>query len=725
MRRRWTPYKKKIADLEAELAKLRMPKIPLCSEEQLKAVSDKAMHTGMERDLVAALHMGRHQWRGRRCGKGGRGTTRGGVDNPVPDCDHTSATTNHATRAHGTHGSYGPPAGDPHFPGGPPGTIPANGTHAPWPTRGVLQLRNVRAVVQKLFDGGPHPKTTHHTNAATTRSAVAAGHTGATGPHSPSFSGLSPPPPLYGGFTQVGAQTIYTAHTTGRQYDASGPPPYPYSRCHGNHWSWQPCPAQQPGMPPQPQPQPQPQSQPQQWRKRTGRAKRHTGQPWRKVRHSNPATPPSHLPGCTHSRGRGDRTGALVVKARAEGTTQNWRRDLQRVGRTLLIYSDLDAPSALAKHLTMVAAQGRQSATLRGIVSSVRICETLGIVDTVVTPLQWAICKAANRAYAHTPPRRMWATAHTLQDWTHVPRGRLEQQSSRCPVWGQPCAGASMRPLQCDQQTWRHPGEWPSMTRRPNAGGPRHGSATGARLGENAYAPLLSTGRVGTHYSPRPLKSSTPHESHSWAQCGTQSPGTPFAGWGQRHWLPRGQPWRSQPGGEGGSPNAKRQSTPRPRLTGSGNSLPCSPVQHPEVESRYAQRRRLKCGQWQSWVVRPPRERKTRRPYQSSYPTLGTTTTTGYWGPLCRVMEYAPDEATANSQEPTRDLPVGRAAPQVQRRTVRVRLRTRCALRRRPPAGGRKCQGQQSVEDPPPEMSPPGVRQVRRRTPSAHAGSSR
>ena len=49
------PVQKEIADLEAQLAELRMPKIPLCSEEQLKAVRDKAMQTGMERDLVAAL----------------------------------------------------------------------------------------------------------------------------------------------------------------------------------------------------------------------------------------------------------------------------------------------------------------------------------------------------------------------------------------------------------------------------------------------------------------------------------------------------------------------------------------------------------------------------------------------------------------------------------------------------------------------------------------------
>ena len=91
------------------------------------------------------------------------------------------------------------------------------------------------------------------------------------------------------------------------------------------------------------------------------------------------------------------------------------RRDLQRVGRTALMYADLDAPSALAKHLTMLAAQGRKFATLKGVVSSVTMCETLGIVYMVVTALHWAICKAANQGYRHPPPRRIWATAHTLQ----------------------------------------------------------------------------------------------------------------------------------------------------------------------------------------------------------------------------------------------------------------------------------------------------------------------
>ena len=216
------PLQKEIADLEAQLAKLQMPKIPLCSEEQLKAISDKAMQAGMERDLVAALQAyGATPMAGPE--DAARSTTRGGVDNPVRDGHHKSATASPATRTNRTNDNYGPPAGDPRFPGGPPGATPANGAHAPWPTGGVLQVRNVRALVQRLCDGGPHPTTAHHTNAAGTDRAVAARHTGAKCPHSPGISGLSPPPPRTGRFTQVGAQTIYTVRTTGRQMMRPGP----------------------------------------------------------------------------------------------------------------------------------------------------------------------------------------------------------------------------------------------------------------------------------------------------------------------------------------------------------------------------------------------------------------------------------------------------------------------------------------------------------------------
>ena len=62
-----------------------------------------------------------------------------------------------------------------------------------------------------------------------------------------------------------------------------------------------------------------------------------------------------------------------------------------------LMYADLDAASALAQQLTMLAAQGQQSTILRGVVSSVRMSETPGMIDTVVTPFHWAICRPGLR----------------------------------------------------------------------------------------------------------------------------------------------------------------------------------------------------------------------------------------------------------------------------------------------------------------------------------------
>ena len=54
-----------------------------------------------------------------------------------------------------------------------------------------------------------------------------------------------------GGFSTVGSQSLYTAHSTGRTYDATGPPPYPCFRCGRNHWAvGGPCPAPPAQAPP-------------------------------------------------------------------------------------------------------------------------------------------------------------------------------------------------------------------------------------------------------------------------------------------------------------------------------------------------------------------------------------------------------------------------------------------------------------------------------------------
>ena len=244
---------------------------------------------------------------------------------------------------------------------------------------------------------------------------MAAGITTATSPHGPGFSGLAPPPPYGGGSHRWGPRRFTRCTRLGDSMMRPGPRLTPAADATattgaGNH------------------------------ARRDSQACHHNPHPSHRP-HPNPSSSagaPGEPGAAGEDPGTNDGTamqlrclatsldaltardmatepGALAAIAWAEVTRRSWRRDLQCVPKTALMYADLDATSALAKHLTMLAAQGRQSATLRGVVSSVRMCETLGIVDTVVTPLHWAICKAAERAYAHPPPRRIQANAHTLQ----------------------------------------------------------------------------------------------------------------------------------------------------------------------------------------------------------------------------------------------------------------------------------------------------------------------
>ena len=48
--------------------------------------------------------------------------------------------------------------------------------------------------------------------------------------------------PRPGGFGIADDQTFYTAYSTGRTYDAKGPPPYLFIRCNEMHLSWTLCP---------------------------------------------------------------------------------------------------------------------------------------------------------------------------------------------------------------------------------------------------------------------------------------------------------------------------------------------------------------------------------------------------------------------------------------------------------------------------------------------------
>ena len=63
---------------------------------------------------------------------------------------------------------------------------------------------------------------------------------------------------------------------------------------------------------------------------------------------------------------------------------------------------------------------------------------------------------------------------------------------------------------------------------------------------------------------------------------------------------------------------------------------------------------------------------------------------------------------TVNNHEQVLELPVGRATPPNLLQSMCIRVRTRCALRRRPLADQRKCKVLQSVEYLRLAMSPPG-----------------
>ena len=105
---------------------------------------------------------------------------------------------------------------------------------------------------------------------------------------------------------------------------------------------------------------------------------------------------------------------ALAVHRWAEGTVSHWTRELRSLGRTALLHHDSTTAEALVVHITMMAAQGRFSATLRAVVSS-GMAQRLELVPATVVPatvrpLHWLLCEAADRLYCPRPLGRVWGT---------------------------------------------------------------------------------------------------------------------------------------------------------------------------------------------------------------------------------------------------------------------------------------------------------------------------
>ena len=69
----------------------------------------------------------------------------------------------------------------------------------------------------------------------------------------------------------------------------------------------------------------------------------------------------------------------------------------------------------LAQHIRLLAAQGRKSVTIRGLLSAVRLCEKITFIPPTVSPIHWAMSAGADRIYEHPAPSPVWGTPAMLR----------------------------------------------------------------------------------------------------------------------------------------------------------------------------------------------------------------------------------------------------------------------------------------------------------------------
>ena len=95
---------------------------------------------------------------------------------------------------------------------------------------------------------------------------------------------------------------------------------------------------------------------------------------------------------------------ALAIGRWAPGTVDTWAGLLRGLSVTATKYPELNGSQTLAQHLRLLAAQGKKSVTLRGLVSGVRPCEKIGLISPTVCPIYWAMSAGADRRYYHPAP---------------------------------------------------------------------------------------------------------------------------------------------------------------------------------------------------------------------------------------------------------------------------------------------------------------------------------
>ena len=106
---------------------------------------------------------------------------------------------------------------------------------------------------------------------------------------------------------------------------------------------------------------------------------------------------------------------ALAIGKWAPGTVDTWAGLLRGLSVTATKYPQLNRSQTLAQHLRLMAAQGKKSVALRGLVSGVLLCGKIGLISPTVCPIHSAMSVGADMRYDHSSPAPVWGTplAHT------------------------------------------------------------------------------------------------------------------------------------------------------------------------------------------------------------------------------------------------------------------------------------------------------------------------
>ena len=195
------------------------------------------------------------------------------------------------------------------------------------------------------------------------------------------------------------SESLYTAHSTGRNCDTTAPPPpYLWFQCGQNKWDVSgPCPVVPTQSPPF-------------W---GGGGEASAGplsnNPQMTATAEKPRMAAQPKKGVVNLWWTNDlnEPPALAVRRWSSGTVAGWTGILRDVGRLAAHWPDLNAMGVLAKYLVKRATMGQHPSTLRGVVSALCMAEKLGCIPLTVQPVHWLMAQRAAAVTATPRPRQV------------------------------------------------------------------------------------------------------------------------------------------------------------------------------------------------------------------------------------------------------------------------------------------------------------------------------